>query len=84
MVSSASVTGAKSDFNKKQIDYFSRIKSMKLKTPVIVGFGISNFKTFKTATKYTNGAIIGSAFINYIEKNGIQKINNFIKDILNE
>ncbi len=38
MVSSSSVTGAKNDFNKEQINYFKRIESMKLKTPTIVGF----------------------------------------------
>jgi tryptophan synthase alpha chain len=81
MVSSSSVTGAKNDFNKEQINYFTRIESMKLKTPTIVGFGIGNSGTFKTATKHSNGAIIGSAFINFLEKEGVHKINEFIKSI---
>ena len=81
MVSSSSVTGAKNDFNKEQINYFTKIKSMKLKTPTIVGFGIGNSGTFKTATKYSNGAISGSAFINFLEKEGVHKINEFIKSI---
>ena len=81
MVSSSSVTGAKNDFNKEQINYFKRIESMKLKTPTIVGFGIGNSGTFKTATKHSNGAIIGSAFINFLEKEGVHKINEFIKSI---
>ncbi len=81
MVSSSSVTGAKNDFNKEQINYFTKIKSMKLKTPTIVGFGIGNSETFKTATKHSNGAIIGSAFINFLEKEGVHKINEFIKSI---
>ncbi len=81
MVSSSSVTGVKNDFNKEQINYFKRIESMKLKTRTIVGFGISNSETFKTATKHSDGAIIGSAFINFLEKNGVQKINEFINNI---
>jgi|TARA_Y100000992_G_scaffold300078_1_gene267994 tryptophan synthase alpha chain len=84
MVSSSSVTGAKNDFNKEQINYFKRIESMKLKTPTIIGFGISNSKTFKTATKHSDGAIIGSAFINFLEKKGVQKINEFINNIKSE
>ena len=41
MVSSASVTGVKSTFGDTQSDYFERINSMNLKTPQVVGFGIS-------------------------------------------
>ncbi|MEK9613393.1 MAG: tryptophan synthase subunit alpha, partial [Flavobacteriaceae bacterium] len=47
MVSSASVTGAKSNFGIIQDDYFKRISKMKLSTQTVVGFGISNSKTFK-------------------------------------
>jgi tryptophan synthase alpha chain len=42
LVSSASVTGAKSTFGEAQAKYFKRIGNMKLKTPQLVGFGISN------------------------------------------
>ena len=81
MVSSASVTGAKTKINQNQIAYFERIKSMDLKNPTIVGFGISNNETFNSAIKSSNGAIIGSAFIKFLEDKGINKINDFIKDI---
>ena len=81
MVSSASVTGAKSAFGNAQEEYFKRIAQMKLKTPQLVGFGISNAKTFQTATRLSHGAIIGSAFIQFIEKNGIAAIPDFIKSI---
>ena len=50
MVSSASTTGAKSGFGKAQQDYFDKIASLDLKNPQIVGFGIGNSETFKTAT----------------------------------
>ncbi len=82
MVSSASTTGAKQGFGVEQEQYFNRIASMKLKSPQIVGFGISNAATFNTATKSTQGAIIGSAFIKSLEKDGVNGIHNFIKSII--
>lgn len=83
MVSSASTTGAKTGFGNEQDEYFDRIAKMNLKNPQIVGFGISNNKTFTQATKQAKGAIIGSAFIKYLTKNGIDTIDNFTKPILN-
>ena len=81
MVSSASVTGAQNTFGKIQEDYFKRIANMKLSTPQIVGFGISNASTYQMATKYCSGGIIGSAFIKFLEKNGVAAIPKFIKSI---
>lgn len=81
MVSSASTTGAQNSFGKSQNIYFDRIDKMDLKAPQIVGFGISNKETFEQATKTTNGAIIGSAFVNYLTENGLDAIDDFIKKI---
>ncbi len=81
MVSSASTTGAKSGFGEEQTAYFKRISDMNLKNPQIVGFGISNAQTFQQATEYTNGAIIGSAFIKNLTEKGIAAIPDFIKRI---
>ena len=78
-VSSASVTGASSGFGNLQLEYFQRIQNMKLKNPQIVGFGISDLETFSQATKFAKGGIIGSAFINYLTENGVEKIDDFIK-----
>jgi len=82
MVSSASVTGSNSGFGDEQTNYFKRIADMKLNNPQIVGFGISNNKTFTQATQYAKGAIIGSAFIKHLTKNGVEKIDSFVKSIL--
>ncbi len=81
MVSSSSVTGAKNTFQKNQIEYFKRVDDMKLKTPKIIGFGISNSETFDTAIRYSDGAIIGSAFIKFLEKEAVNKISSFISSI---
>lgn len=65
-VSSSSTTG-----NNKAIAgqeaYFHRLRSMQLKNPLLVGFGIKDKATFQAACRYTNGAIIGSAFVKALE-----------------
>lgn len=81
MVSSASVTGNSSGFGNEQEDYFKRIASLSLKNRQIVGFGINNSETFQQATKHTNGAIIGSAFIKMLSEKGLDGISAFIKSI---
>ena len=83
MVSSASTTGTQSGFGDEQTNYFKRIADMNLNNPQIVGFGISNKQTFKQATTYAKGAIIGSAFIKHLSKNGNKLISTFINSIKN-
>lgn len=81
MVSSAGTTGAKKTVDKQQTAYFKRIHKMNLNTPQIVGFGISDQETFKKATTYTNGAIIGSAFIQLLSTKGTEGIDSFVKKL---
>ena len=81
MVSSASVTGSQSGFGEEQTNYFKRIADMNLNNPQIVGFGISNNKTFTQATQHTKGAIIGSAFIKHLSNKGVNRIDSFVKSI---
>lgn len=83
MVSSSSTTGMKGNFTNGQIDYFRRIKSMKLNKPVMAGFGISNQETFETVCGFTNGAIIGSAFVKMLGESAEPEkdIANFIMNI---
>jgi tryptophan synthase alpha chain len=84
MVSSSATTGIRGSFSEAQIDYFTRIRNMKLKNPVMVGFGISDRATFETVCQYGQGAIIGSAFVKMLAetkdiRNGIRQ---FTADIL--
>ena len=83
MVSSSSITGVQSSFGESQNIYFDRIDKMNLKTPQIVGFGISNKETFMQATKTTSGAIIGSAFVKFLRENAVLEIPKFIEKIKN-
>jgi tryptophan synthase alpha chain len=79
LVSSASTTGKTSGFGAEQISYFDRIAKMQLKNPTIVGFGISTAETFGQATSTSNGAIIGSAFINMLTNEGVGGISEFVQ-----
>ena len=83
MVSSASTTGSQLPLDLALDDYARRIHDMHLKNPVMAGFGISNKASFEKATAYTNGAIIGSAFIKAIEKsdNLSADIKRFISSV---
>ncbi|MBZ9630613.1 tryptophan synthase subunit alpha [Salegentibacter sp. LM13S] len=81
MVSSASVTGSTSGFGDETKKYFKRVNDMQLKNPQVVGFGISDAESFQQATQYAKGAIIGSAFIKHLNKNGKNKIADFVKSI---
>ena len=81
MVSSYSTTGAQKIFGDETIKYFKRINQMKLKSPLLVGFGISNKETRKVASINSNGVIIGSAFINMLTKYGIKQTKKFINEL---
>ncbi len=88
-VSSSSTTGnTKQPADKNAIaiqeTYLKKLKDLKLNNPVLVGFGIKDRKSFQEACKYTNGAIIGSAYINALKESGPvhQTTKEFLKGIL--
>jgi len=79
MVSSSSITGSKKNLEDASFKYFDKISKMNLNNPSIVGFGISNRKTYEKVIEKSKGAIIGSAFINFVERDGVDNIGDFIK-----
>jgi len=84
VVSSFAITGSKNDIQQSQINYFKKIEAMKLNTPKLIGFGISNSDTFNTACNHANGAIIGSAFIKTLGTSTTElktTIHNFTKQL---
>jgi tryptophan synthase alpha chain len=84
MVSSASITGAKQEVSQAQINYFERIQKMNLSVQRLIGFGISNKETFDNVCQYASGAIIGSAFINQLNKDDSNEaITSFVGSIIN-
>ena len=69
MVSSAAITGAQKSFDDQKQEYFRRIHQMNLRTPRMIGFGISNAQTLKAAQDNAAGAIIGSKFVTLLNEN---------------
>lgn len=84
MVSSSATTGARNTISDDQIAYFKRVQALKLKNPLVVGFGISNRDTFYEVCTYASGAIIGSAFVKMLnaENDWKQGTEEFVKGIL--
>jgi tryptophan synthase alpha chain len=82
-VSSSSITGSDKDFSPVE-SYLQRLQSLKLNNPVLVGFGIKDKHTFDMACKFSNGAIIGTAYIKALE--GTEEIRiatkNFLHSVL--
>ncbi len=65
-VSSSSTTGGSKDLADQEA-YFLRLEQMRLRNPVMVGFGVRDRASFEAASRHTNGAIIGTAYIRALE-----------------
>jgi tryptophan synthase alpha chain len=82
LLSSSSITGGSLQLTNSIEDYYKRIKAMELSNPTIIGFGISDHKTFEQACTYANGAIVGSKFVKLLaEDDYMNKIPGFIQSI---
>jgi tryptophan synthase alpha chain len=83
MVSSASVTGSTTGQSVVNTSYFERVNGLGLRNPGVIGFGIHNHDTFTQACNHASGAIIGSAFIKALAKEGslTDNIKTFIQSI---
>ena len=83
-VSSSATTGKDKDFSQVAL-YLQKLQAMQLKNPVLVGFGIKDKTTFDAVAAYSNGAIIGSAYINALSKGkDIEETTaHFLKSVLN-
>lgn len=65
-VSSSSTTGSAKNMTDVS-GFLQLLGSYHLNNPVLVGFGIKDSESFRAASKYSNGAIIGTAYIRAIE-----------------
>lgn len=79
LLSSAATTGKNLDVSADARAYFSRIKAMELNNPLMIGFGISDKKTFDSANEYASGAIIGSAFVKSLNS---ARLEDSVKDFM--
>jgi tryptophan synthase alpha chain len=68
-VSSSSTTGSSKNLTDVKA-YLQKLRDLKLKNPVLVGFGIKDKTTFETACINANGAIIGTAYIKALARPG--------------
>ena len=82
-VSSSSTTGSDKSMNNVE-QYLEKLKSLQLKNPVLVGFGIKDKTTFEAAGRHVSGAIIGSPYIKALEKSAdiASDTRNFLSSIL--
>jgi len=67
-VSSSSTTGNKNTVVKNE-DYLSKLASLPLKNPIMIGFGIKSKQDFENVTEKADGGIIGTAFVNILLQN---------------
>ena len=79
MVSSAATTGGSWEGSEERIGYLKRVDQMNLKTPKMVGFGISDHAALKLVNQYTDGAIVGSAFLRALDPD---KLEQSVKDFV--
>eukprot|EP01132_Coremiostelium_polycephalum_P016858 gene16858-20232_t len=73
LLSSSATTGKNLEVSQSTEAYFSRIKGMNLKNPLMIGFGIHNKATFDQACTYASGAIIGTAFVKSLNESPSKK-----------
>ena len=66
MVSTSATTGGAVEQSKEREDYFKKVASLDI--PSLIGFGIRDKQSFQHAAGFSNGAIIGTAFIKALEK----------------
>jgi tryptophan synthase alpha chain len=78
-VSSSSTTGRDKNMDDVKI-YLQKLNDLKLKNPVLVGFGIKDKQTFEAACEFAAGAIIGTAYIRALERS--KDVNEPTKKIL--
>jgi tryptophan synthase alpha chain len=82
LISSSATTGKNLKISEESGSYFKRMQSMNLKTPIVIGFGISDHETFTHANQYADAAIIGTAFVRLLgEENYLDKIPEFVQKI---
>jgi tryptophan synthase alpha chain len=83
IVSSSSTTGIREGLTQTKIEYLKKLQGMDLKNPGLIGFGISDANTFSLACNYSQGAIIGSAFVKMLGEKSSENlpVREFISSV---
>lgn len=83
-VSSSAVTGSANDPAKVKT-FLQSLHVMKLRNPVLAGFGIHDRESFLNACSAASGAIIGSAYIKALKGQDIQaETRSFLRSVLQD
>jgi tryptophan synthase alpha chain len=85
-VSMAGVTGHGFQLNEERRRYLNRLKELRLRSPLMVGFGIEKRKQFREVSEFASGAIVGSAFLRAIEnaKDVKRATKDFVQTFIGE
>lgn len=67
LVSGPGTTGGNMQLE-REVSYFERIKAMPLRLPKVAGFGVKTKADLELLGQYTEGAIVGSAFVRHLEE----------------
>ncbi|HMS56702.1 MAG TPA: tryptophan synthase subunit alpha [Fimbriimonadaceae bacterium] len=78
-VSRTGVTGGNAELSSPEA-LVSRVKSS-TQVPVCVGFGISNRPGVETAHQYADGAIVGSAIVECMHRQGIEETKALVRSL---
>lgn len=66
VLSSDAVTGGAVSVSAERDAFFKQLSEMGLASRLIVGFGVRDRSSFSAVTRYTSGAIVGSAFVSFL------------------
>ena len=85
-VSRAGVTGTRRDVSRDAAQLVARVRRVS-DLPVAVGFGISNAEQVAEVWSYADAAVVGSAIVAEIERNGsapdiVQRVGDFARRLL--
>jgi tryptophan synthase alpha chain len=75
------ITGSQETLDASLSDFLRTVRKY-IHIPIAVGFGISKPDHIQALVGHADIAVIGSALIEQIEKHGIQSVNGFITDLM--
>ena len=67
LVSSPAVTGGSLTFNDEREAYYTRVRSLGLRNPLMIGFGIDSRASIERVSPYCEGVIVASAYLRALE-----------------
>lgn len=79
LVSQSAITGENKEISEKLTKRYTEIKQLCDETPLMLGFGIKNKSDVELAHEFTDGAIIGTAYLKALE---IGKEKGFVEGVM--